>query len=78
LKPLALQSRGGFADLWYYIDDWGIHGPIQKNQLLRQLEKNFIQLETLVWSEGMEDWIPLSETGLQTGGTTTRRVLRQC
>lgn len=57
-------SRGTFSDLWYFIDSWGIHGPFQKAHLLRQLDKHFIQLETLVWSEGMEDWVPLSEAGL--------------
>jgi hypothetical protein len=57
-------SRGTLSDLWYFIDSWGIHGPIQRNHLLKQLDKGFVRLETLVWSEGMEDWVPLSETGL--------------
>ena len=59
------SSRGAFSDLWYYIDSWGIHGPLQKNHLLKQLDKGVVRLETLVWSEGMEDWVPLSETGMR-------------
>ena len=45
---------------WYYLNAGrAIKGPFSGGRLKSLLSSGDITLETLVWSEGMQDWMPL-------------------
>ena len=46
---------------WYYVDGEKQAGPVDDAQLEGLLRDGRIQLETLVWHEGMANWQPYSE-----------------
>ncbi len=47
---------------WYCIVDEQQQGPMTHDELLLLLEKGTISESSLVWCEGMSDWVPLSQT----------------
>lgn len=46
---------------WYYALNDEQQGPVEEAELKRLLSSGTIQSDTLVWSEGMENWAPYSE-----------------
>ncbi len=46
---------------WYYVDAGQQAGPIDEVQLTELVRSKTIQLDTLVWHEGMENWQPYRE-----------------
>lgn len=55
------------ATEWYYADAAGKqNGPVATAGLLGLVEKGVVSADTLVWREGLTNWVPLSspETGL--------------
>lgn len=44
---------------WYYSLDGKQAGPITDTQLDEQIQTGEINWDTLVWKEGMKDWLPL-------------------
>jgi hypothetical protein len=54
---------------WYYEKDGSQRGPVPVEELLRLLETHEITSATLVWREGMGDWVELSKAGVLSGPT---------
>ena len=44
---------------WFYADGGKQQGPIDEAQLVALIQSGKITQETLVWREGMADWLPL-------------------
>ena len=55
---------------WYYVQSGQSVGPVSQADFDALVQKGTIQPETLVWHEGMANWLPYSGVGLAaTGGT---------
>ena len=53
---------------WYYGSSAGQHGPVDENELRAMIASGGISPQTLVWRDGMRDWVPLQslpEFGMQ-------------
>ena len=44
---------------WYYGSSAGQHGPVDENELRAMIASGGVGPQTLVWREGMSDWMPL-------------------
>lgn len=44
---------------WYYGSSAGQHGPVDENELRAMIASGGVVPQTLVWREGMTDWVPL-------------------
>jgi hypothetical protein len=51
-------------EMWYYVLNNQQAGPTDENGLKSLLEVQTIQPTTLMWKEGMPDWVPLNKTEL--------------
>lgn len=49
---------------WYYALGSEQHGPVGEDQMLAMMHEGRLWPETMVWTSGMEDWIPLGQTSL--------------
>jgi len=45
---------------WFYVVDDNQVGPLAKDQLIRAVEKGIVQPDTLVWRDGLKDWVEAS------------------
>lgn len=46
-------------DEWFYVDAWRQQqGPLSREQLVGQLQNGLLPVSTLVWKDGMSDWLP--------------------
>jgi hypothetical protein len=52
-------SPFGFS--YYAIIEGAQHGPYDKNQFKRLVDKDMVSSSTMVWKEGMEKWMPAME-----------------
>ncbi len=50
--------------MWYYASAGDYEGPFQEDFIGRKLRAGVITKETLVWRDGMSDWLPLGQTEL--------------
>ena len=57
------QGKPAAAD-WYYLEEGGSRGPVPASQLRQLVASGVLSPDTLVWREGMTDWLPASELGL--------------
>jgi hypothetical protein len=48
--------------MWYYTTDGQQHGPLDEGALDQMISHGTITPETLVWKEGLADWVPLKQT----------------
>lgn len=46
---------------WFYGKDGAQHGPVGEHEISRLLSAGEIDNSTIVWREGMSDWIPLAQ-----------------
>lgn len=44
---------------WYYGSSAGQHGPVEENELRAMIASGGVGPQTLVWRDGMRDWVPL-------------------
>jgi len=44
---------------WYYGSSAGQHGPVDENELRAMIASGGVGPQTLVWRDGMRDWVPL-------------------
>lgn len=49
---------------WYYSINGERRGPLSVGSILQLYQTGAIKQETLVWTQGLTGWIPLSECGL--------------
>lgn len=52
------------AGVWFYAGSDGAVGPIEREQLESLIERGEVRQDTLVWTEGMEDWMPAGQLAL--------------
>lgn len=56
---------------WHYGSSAGQHGPVEENELRALIASGNVGPETLVWRDGMSDWLPLgSVPELRTGSVS--------
>ena len=55
---------------WYYAADNEQKGPINDSELKAQLASNKIPGETLVWTDGMDNWTPANQVAALKVGET--------
>ena len=48
---------------WYYVMDGERVGPVEEEQLRGLVASGTVTPETLVWADGMSDWVPYGEVG---------------
>ena len=53
---------------WYYVEDGNRVGPVPESNLAGLVAAGVICDETLVWFDGLGDWIPYSEARVQAAG----------
>lgn len=47
--------------MWYYALDDERKGPVDKDEIQRLIDDGGLGVEDLVWTDGMEEWTPISE-----------------
>lgn len=50
--------------MWYYLEDRVTRGPAPHEEMLTLFREQRLPTSTLVWREGMSDWLPASQVGL--------------
>jgi len=45
------------SSLWFYLVDDNQVGPVARDQLIKLVDKGILQPDTLVWREGLKDWV---------------------
>ncbi|MCX7566558.1 DUF805 domain-containing protein [Sulfitobacter sp. F26169L] len=53
---------------WYYAVEGTSHGPVNQAEFERLVSAGTIRSDTLVWQEGMEDWLPYNRAGAASEG----------
>jgi hypothetical protein len=54
-----------YTDMWYYLDQTQQQqGPVEDNQPLALQSNGTINSQTLIWRDGLANWIPLSQSTL--------------
>ncbi len=48
---------------WHYVVEGTSHGPVSQEEFEQLVNVGTIRRDTLVWQEGMEDWLPYSRAG---------------
>lgn len=59
-----LSDSGAEQRAWFYVSGKDELGPIAESEMVQMLQSGDIGPRTIVWSEGMGDWIPLKDTSL--------------
>lgn len=54
--------------LWYYEHDGAQQGPVDAETLKRLVDEGVVSRETLVWRDGMADWMPAAQAPSLMGG----------
>lgn len=59
------DSTGSLVDEWYYCNLNGVQsGPVSWIKIRTHISMRAIDAQSLVWKEGMSDWLPLEKTEL--------------
>jgi len=56
---------------WYYAVDGASVGPVSEEEFKQLIASGTIHSTTLVWQEGMADWVPFGHEDGPVGSTTT-------
>jgi hypothetical protein len=48
---------------WYYAVEGASVGPVSQGEFDQLVAAGTVRSDTLVWQEGMEDWLPYSRAG---------------
>lgn len=59
-----LSDSGIDKRAWFYVSGKDELGPIAESEMLQMLRAGEIGNRTIIWTEGMGDWIPLKESSL--------------
>jgi len=63
-SPQIQETQAETTTSWYYAIDGREVGPVKEHQVKRLIERGALKRQDLVWSDGMEEWSPISETPL--------------
>lgn len=55
--------------IWYFVEGSERRGPIDEAALAQQLQSGALPADTLVWRDGMSDWLPASQISELSAGT---------
>jgi hypothetical protein len=47
--------------LWYYVENGSRIGPVEATEIERLISLTTITRDTLVWQDGMQDWMAASQ-----------------
>ena len=50
--------------MWYFMKEGTQQGPLLEEEIRRMAQSGSLGREDLVWSEGMDSWLPASEVGI--------------
>lgn len=53
--------------MWYYQQGENRVGPVSEEMIRNLLLSQILNINSLVWKEGMSNWVPVHQTGLATG-----------
>ena len=56
---------------WYYAEESTSKGPLSQTEFDALIANGTIRSDTLVWQEGMEDWLPLGNAATRTASDAT-------
>ncbi len=57
-SSIIVKLSKGLATLsWFYGENGQQHGPVNRNQLFEYAKSGKIKAKSLVWREGMQDWV---------------------
>jgi uncharacterized RDD family membrane protein YckC len=56
---------------WYYVLNGASLGPIAETEIRQLRAQNIVALDTPVWTDGMPEWVPFSNSPLATAGALT-------
>lgn len=62
LPHTAAAAQLTDGDQWFYARDNERQGPVSAETIRHLIQAKAVDADTLVWSEGMNDWIPLRDT----------------
>ncbi len=62
------QQAGDDEAVWHIVVEGQEQGPYTEAQILEYLDAGSLDLETLIWREGFEDWIPINNVPELSGG----------
>jgi hypothetical protein len=60
-KPAKTPPSTPSVFSYYAVIEGAQHGPYDKNQFKRLVDKDMVSSSTMVWKEGMEKWMPAME-----------------
>lgn len=70
LDPPEYAVASGTPELWYYSSGKDPVGPVRVDELLGLVRNGVLHVDTLVWREGLPNWIALRDSGLVAGVET--------
>lgn len=62
--------------VWYYAEGDRQRGPVSDEEFQEMVDRGRVREETLVWKDGMENWVPL-KSAVETGLVSISPVLAQ-
>lgn len=51
-------------NIWFYVLNGERKGPVSEAELLRLLEARYIHGDTMIWKQGLPDWLPVTRSGI--------------
>lgn len=79
LQPASAPQQQASPATWYHVDGNGTRqGPLTREQMGELLGQGTLKARSLIWTEGMADWMPITETELSSllPATTKARAAR--
>lgn len=61
LPAASAQAQLTNGDQWFYARDGERQGPVSAETVRHLLQAKAIDGDSLIWSEGMQDWLPLRD-----------------
>lgn len=65
-KSAALSAQLSDDAAWFYYQGSRRFGPVSSHEIAGLLHAGELDRDTLVWKSGMNDWVPLHQTALNT------------
>jgi hypothetical protein len=61
MNKYGLIPQANLARTWYYEQRGEIKGPVSEQSVRDMVDSGAIQLSTLLWREGLKDWVPATQ-----------------
>src|SRR5947209_4402413 len=75
-ESLGFIGKGGFMSerVWHYTVAGQRHGPVGESELRGLVSGGQVPGDCLVWTDGMQQWVPVSQSGLVAQAVPTAAV----